>query len=46
MLGSVIGDIVGSVFEFSNIKVKDFAFFDENKEFTDDSVLTVATADW
>lgn len=46
MLGSIIGDIVGSVFEFKNIKVKGFSFFDENKDYTDDSVLTVATADW
>lgn len=46
MLGSIIGDIAGSVFEFENIKVKNFSFFDENKDYTDDSVLTVATADW
>lgn len=46
MLGSIIGDIAGSVFEFKNIKIKDFSFFDENKDYTDDSVLTVATADW
>ena len=46
MLGSIIGDIAGSVFEFNNIKVKGFSFFDENKDYTDDSVLTVATADW
>ena len=46
MLGSIIGDIAGSVFEFNNVKAKGFSFFDENKDYTDDSVLTVATADW
>lgn len=46
MLGAIIGDIVGSVYEFNNIKTKEFPFFTEEKEFTDDSILTMATADW
>lgn len=46
MLGSIIGDIVGSIYEFDNIKKKDFKFFSPSMEFTDDSVLTFATADW
>lgn len=46
MLGSIIGDIVGSVFEYNNIKSKTFSFFDENKAFTDDTILTIATAEW
>lgn len=46
MLGSIIGDIVGSVFEHNNVKSKTFSFFDENKNFTDDSILTIATAEW
>ncbi len=46
MLGSVIGDIVGSIYEFSNIKTKAFEFFQNRMEFTDDSILTLATADW
>lgn len=46
MIGAIIGDIVGSIYEFDNIKSKEFDFFDERMEFTDDSVLTVATADW
>lgn len=46
MLGSIIGDIVGSIYEFRNIKTKDFVFFQESMEFTDDSILTFATADW
>lgn len=46
MLGSIIGDIVGSIYEFNNIKTKDFPFFTEKNEFTDDSILSIATADW
>lgn len=46
MLGSIIGDIVGSIYEFRNIKTKDFEFFQKGMEFTDDSILTFATADW
>ena len=44
MLGAVIGDIVGSRFEWNNIKTKDFEFFTQNCSFTDDSVLTIAIA--
>lgn len=46
MIGSIIGDIVGSVFEHRNVSTKKFSFFDDNKEYTDDTILTVATADW
>lgn len=46
MLGAIIGDIVGSIYEFDNIKTKDFPFFEERMEYTDDSILTIATADW
>ena len=45
MLGALIGDIVGSVFERAPHKSKDFDFISEKSRFTDDSVLTVATAD-
>lgn len=44
MLGAIIGDIVGSVYEWHNIKTKDFEFFKEKCFFTDDSVMTVAVA--
>lgn len=27
MLGAIIGDIVGSIYEFDNIRTKDFPFF-------------------
>jgi ADP-ribosylglycohydrolase len=45
MLGAITGDIIGSVFERHNIKKKDFDLFSPNSSFTDDTVLTVATAD-
>lgn len=46
MLGAIIGDIVGSIYEFSNIKRKDFPFCGKYCEYTDDSILTIATAAW
>ncbi len=45
MLGAIIGDIIGSRYEFNGIKTKDFELFPKNSDFTDDSVLTIATAD-
>jgi ADP-ribosylglycohydrolase len=45
MIGAIIGDIVGSVFEFNNIKTKDFPFFCDASTFTDDTVCTVAVAE-
>jgi ADP-ribosylglycohydrolase len=44
MLGAMIGDIVGSVYEWHNIKTTDFVLFKSNSTFTDDTVLTAATA--
>ena len=45
MLGAIIGDIVGSVYEWDNIKTKDFPLFSEKGSFTDDTVMTIAVAD-
>ncbi|MGI6451114.1 MAG: ADP-ribosylglycohydrolase family protein [Desulfitobacteriia bacterium] len=45
MLGAIIGDIVGSVYEWHNIKVKEFPLFRDDCFFTDDTVMTIATAD-
>ena len=44
MIGAIIGDVVGSRFEFNNILSKEFEFFHPNCEFTDDSVMTCAVA--
>lgn len=45
MLGAIIGDIVGSIYEFSNINYKNFMLFDQGCFFTDDSVMTFAVAE-
>lgn len=45
MLGAIIGDIIGSVYEWHNIKSKDFPLFRDDCFFTDDTVMTIATAD-
>jgi ADP-ribosyl-[dinitrogen reductase] hydrolase len=46
MLGAVIGDIVGSVYEWNNVRRKDFGpLFHPKAFFTDDTVCTVAVAD-
>lgn len=45
MMGAVIGDIVGSVYEWHNIKTKKFPFFREDCFFTDDTVMTIAAAE-
>ncbi len=44
MLGGIVGDIIGSVYEWDRIKTKDFPLFSEGCRFTDDTVLTFATA--
>ena len=44
MFGSIAGDIIGSVYEWDRIKTTDFPLFQERCDYTDDSVLTVATA--
>ena len=45
IIGAVIGDVIGSVFEWNNIKTTDFDLFNPACDFTDDSVLTIAVAD-
>lgn len=45
MLGAIIGDVVGSVYEFNNIRTKHFPLFTKNNFFTDDTVMSVAVAD-
>lgn len=44
MLGAIAGDIIGSRFEWDNIKHKEFNLFTRESTFTDDTVLTVALA--
>jgi len=44
MIGAVIGDIIGSRFEFANIKTKNFPLFTDECAYTDDTIMTVAVA--
>lgn len=45
MWGAIAGDIIGSVYEWDNIKTKDFPLFGKDNRFTDDTVMTIAVAD-
>ena len=45
MLGAMIGDIVGSKYEFNNTFDYDFEMLGEGCDFTDDTICTVAVAD-
>ena len=46
MIGAIIGDTVGSVYECNNIKTTEFPLFSSNSIYTDDTVMTLAVADW
>ena len=45
MFGAIVGDIIGSVYEWNNIKTKDFPLFRDDCFFTDDTVMTCAVAE-
>ena len=45
MLGAIIGDIVGSRWEFNPTNNYDFELFSDKNGFTDDTICTIAVAD-
>ena len=45
MIGTAIGDIVGSIYEFKGFKTKNFPLYTEANSYTDDTVMAVAIAD-
>ena len=45
MLGAIIGDIIGSSYEFNNIKTTEFPLFSGASHITDDTVMTLAVAE-
>ena len=45
MYGAILGDVVGSPYEFRNIKTKEFPLFSRSSRFTDDTAMTVAVAE-
>lgn len=46
LMGAIVGDVIGSVYEFNPTKDYHFKLVDERMEYTDDTVMTVAVADW
>ncbi|OPZ98851.1 MAG: ADP-ribosylglycohydrolase [Bacteroidetes bacterium ADurb.Bin408] len=45
MLGAITGDVIGSVYEWNNIKTTQFNLYNEKSFFTDDTVMTIAVAE-
>jgi type I restriction enzyme M protein len=44
LFGAIIGDIIGSRFEFNNYRKKDFELFTDDCAVTDDTIMTIAVA--
>jgi ADP-ribosyl-[dinitrogen reductase] hydrolase len=45
LLGALAGDVIGSVYEYSEQKNPNFPLFSQSSRVTDDSILTLAVAD-
>ena len=45
MIGAIIGDIAGSVYEFNNVKTENFPLIAKQSSYTDDTICTIAIAD-
>lgn len=46
ILGAIVGDICGSIYEFNNVKTTNFELLDGRNRPTDDTIMTLAVADW
>lgn len=46
MFGAIVGDTIGSVYEFHNTKDYNFRLFTEGSSYTDDTIMSVAVASW
>lgn len=46
ILGGIVGDIIGSTREWHNVKSEDFELLPQGSSFTDDTVMTLAVAEW
>ena len=46
LMGAICGDIIGSFYEFSSTKDPNFEIFWESEKYTDDTVMSIAVADW
>lgn len=45
MLGAIIGDLAGSIYEFNNLRSKDFKLLTDKNFITDDSIMTFAVCE-
>ena len=45
MIGAIIGDIIGSRFEFNNLRGSNFKLFTDRCSYTDDTICTIAIAE-
>lgn len=46
LMGAILGDIVGSIYEFDPHKATDINLQDKRMDYTDDTIMTIAVADW
>ena len=46
LMGAILGDIAGSIFEFDPHKSTDINIQDKRMDYTDDTIMTIAVADW
>lgn len=46
IIGAIVGDTIGSIYEFNPTKDYHFNLLDNRMEYTDDSIITIAVADW
>lgn len=46
LLGAIMGDIAGSIYEFNPHKTTDVSLQDRHMDYTDDTIMTIAVADW
>ena len=46
IIGAIAGDTIGSIYEFNPTKDYNFVLLDKRMEYTDDSIMTIAVADW
>lgn len=46
LMGAILGDIAGSIYEFDPHKSTDINLQDKRMDYTDDTIMTIAVADW
>lgn len=46
IMGTIIGDTIGSTYEFNPTKDYNFSLYNDEMDYTDDSIMTIAVADW